>query len=269
MYQTRAALLKNFGPNMLRPGEPWSDLGNLFPLIYMFHQYEINAVVNMVGGAEIPPALRGDGQTPIRVYPADVQRRALATLMQALDPQQLEIAPELWQSLAPFEGGGGGGGGFGGDPERFRSSANYLFSPEDGARAVCELILGGLLEPARVQRVITIEHERSDAMRVADLLNSMIGAAFPAGEGAQTSLQRRIVQTELAERLMILAADANATPEVRAFGWAGVDRVASIVGEGNNDFGKLIAQEIAAFRRDPKNNVPKLKPSGAPAGPPI
>src|SRR5207237_10010200 len=106
IYKLRSALLKNFNQNMLRPGEPWSDLGNLFPLIYMFHQYQLNAVVNIIGGAEIPPALRGDGQTPISVYSGDVQRKALAILIQALDPQQLDVRPELWRMLAPYDGPG-------------------------------------------------------------------------------------------------------------------------------------------------------------------
>jgi hypothetical protein len=262
IYQTRAALLKNFGPNMLRPGDSWADLGNLFPLMYMFHQYEINSVVNMIGGAEIPPALRGDGQTPIRVYPADVQRHALSTLMQALDPQQLEIRPDLWQSLAPYDGPGFGGG----DPERFRSSAGYLFAPQDGARAVSELIMGGLLDPARVQRLITIEHQDRNAMPASEAVNALVQAAFSSNAN---SLLAGVIQTELAERLMILAADQNAAPEVQALAWSGVARIESAVAGGTTDTARHITQEIALFRRDPKNNVPRLKPSGAPPGPPI
>jgi hypothetical protein len=259
IYQVRAALLKNFNQNMLRPGEPWSDLGNLFPLIYMFHQYQINSVVNMVGGAEIPPALKGDGQTPINVYSGEVQRRALATLMQALDPPQLEVRPDLWKILAPYDGPG-----FGGDPERFRSSAGYLFSPEDGARAVCELVIGQLLEPQRLQRLITMQQENANALAANDAVTSLTTALFPAGSENDKSLLAAVVRTELAERLMILAVDQNATPEVQALGWLGLDAVEHHVAHGSR-----LAVEIENFRRDPKNNVPKLKPSGAPPGPPI
>ncbi|HZU21227.1 MAG TPA: zinc-dependent metalloprotease, partial [Terriglobales bacterium] len=264
MYKLRAALLKNFGANMLPAGEPWSDLGNLFPLVYMFHQYQLNAVVNMVGGAEIPPALKGDGQTPISVYPGEVQRSALAALMQALDAQQLDVRPELWQILAPFDGPG-----FGGDPERFRSSAGYLFSPEDGARAVCELVIGGLLEPSRVQRLITIQHEDHNAITPTDLVNSLVDAVFPQSGETTPGLLGGVVQTELAERFMILAADSNATPEAQSIGWMGVDKVEGRVARGPNAMQHRLAMEIAAFRRDPKANVPRLKPSGAPPGPPI
>lgn len=262
IYKTRDALLKNFSDKMLRPGEDYSDLGNLFPLIYMLHQYEINAVVQIVGGAEIPPTLKGDGQIPITVYPADRQRAALAALMQALDPKQLEVRTDLWRVLAPFDGL------FAGDPERFRSSAGYLFAPQDGARAVCELIMGGLLEPAKLQRVITIQHQDQNGMPASELIQTLIKTAFQSG-AQRDDLLSGVMQSELAERLMILAVDQNAVPEVQALGWSGVDAVSKIVGEGQNEIGRHLAQEIAAFKRDPKNNVPKLKPSGAPPGPPI
>jgi hypothetical protein len=38
---------------------------------------------------------------------------------------------------------------------------------------------------------------------------------------------------------------------------------------GGNAIAANIARRIEAFMRDPKANVPKLKNSGAPAGPPI
>lgn len=270
IYKVRTALLKNFNQNMLRPGEPWSDLGNLFPLVYMFHQYEINAVVDMVGGAEIPPALKGDGQTPITVYSGDLQRRALAELMQALDPQQLEVRQDLWQILAPFDGPG-----FGGDPERFRSSAGYLFSPEDGVRAVCELIFGGLLEPTRLQRVIAINREDPNAIKPADLISTLVNAAFrqraTADDRGGSVLD--IIQIELAERMMILAAEQDASAEVRALAWWALPQIEALLTDSRRGASSTTTQllkiEIENFRRDPKNNVPRLKPSGAPPGPPI
>lgn len=252
----RDALLKNFGPKMLRPGEDYADLGNLFPLIYLFHQYGLQAAVNVVGSAKIPPSLVGDGQTPIQVWPADQQREALKLLTDALQPKELEISPQLWLALAPFEGGGFGGG----DPERFRSSAGYLFAPQDGARALCEFVIGGLLEPARVQRILTIQHMQQGALTADDVVSALVNVAFGSGN----SDLGNVVQSELADRFMILAADQNATAEARDVGWKGIAAV-----EGHAQGNAVLAAQIANFRRDPKANVPRLKPSGAPPGPPI
>ncbi|MBV8206804.1 MAG: zinc-dependent metalloprotease [Acidobacteria bacterium] len=264
----RDALLKNFGPQMLRTGESNADLGNLFPLMYMFHQYGLGAAVNVVGSAKIPPSLKGDGQVPVQVWPVAQQREALKLLAEALSPKELEISPQLWLALAPLEGG------FGGDPERFRSSAGYLFAPQDGARAVCELVIGGLLDAARVQRIVTIAHETQDALAATEVVNALVDAAFQvsgyaSAAGKEDSMLAGVVQSELADRFMMLASDANASPEAQAVGWMGVDKVEAKVANSTNEMHRRIAAEIANFRRDPKGNAPRPRPSGAPPGPPI
>ena len=68
---------------------------------------------------------------------------------------------------------------------------------------------------------------------------------------------------------MILAADDNATSEVRAEAWTGVHSVSARVKASQNGNAAAIERRIEAFIRDPKQNVPKLKSSGAPAGPPV
>jgi Met-zincin len=258
----RDALLKNLGPQMLRPGEPVSDLADLFPLIYMFHQYGLGAAVDVIGSAKVPPSLQGDGQVPVQVWPVTSQREALRLLMQALTARELEIPPKLWVALAPENDAR--------DSERFRSSAQYLFSPQDGARAVAEIVVGGLLEPARIERLITIRHQDPNALAPTEVLSALISAAFQAqaSDAAVTGLAG-VIKTEIAERLMVLAADQNATPETQAIAWEGVSQIETRVRNPADPVSLRLAQEIAAFRRDPKNNVPHLRPSGAPPGPPI
>ena len=258
----RDALLKNLGPQMLRPGDPVSDLADLFPLIYMFHQYGLGAAVDVIGSAKVPPSLQGDGQVPVQVWPVASQSEALRLLMQALTARELEIPPKLWVALAPENDAR--------DSERFRSSAQYLFSPQDGARAVAEIVVGGLLEPARIERLITIRHQDPNALAPTEVLSALISAAFQAqaSDAAVTGLAG-VIKTEIAERLMVLAADQNATPETQAIAWEGVSQIETRVRNPGDPVSLRLAQEIAAFRRDPKNNVPRLRPSGAPPGPPI
>ena len=67
--------------------------------------------------------------------------RGAATGAERLNPAQLNVPAEVWKALAPLENRDS-------DPERFASSAGYLFSPQDGARAVSEIVVGGLLNPS-------------------------------------------------------------------------------------------------------------------------
>jgi hypothetical protein len=261
----RDSLLAHYGPRMLRPGEPNSLLASRFPLVYLFHRYGLAAAINVVGSAKVPLSLAGDGQPPVSVWPADSQREALRLVLHALDPAELAIPEKLWSALAPVENRDA-------DPEQFTSSAGYLFSPQDGARGVAEIVVGGLLDPRRLQRVAVISQQEENALSPQAVVSALVSAGF-AGK-AQTAAQKdlaAVVQTQIAERLMILAANAAATPEVRAVALAGVREVQDVV---KNEAAKTpaldrIEQEILLFLQNPSQNTPKINAAGAPAGPPV
>jgi hypothetical protein len=268
----RAALLKHYDAATLRRGEPWSLLAARFPLVYLFHQYALSAAVNVIGGARIPPAVKGDGQKPVEVWPAASQRQALALLLGALSPTALDISPALWKSLAPPENTPP-------SPERFASSAGYLFSPGDGARAVTEIVVGGLLDPARLERLIAIQHIDATALGAADVVTALVRAAFPPAGKSKTAPQSTqaaltgVVQSEVTERLMRLTRDAAAPAEIQALAWAGVEQVQrALESQKSAGLTPMLARldrEVALFLRDPRENMPPSRSSGAPPGPPI
>ena len=80
-----------------------------------------------------------------------------------------------------------------------------------------------------------------------------------------------VIQTEVAERLMVLAANSDATPEVRAVALAGVREVQGAVKKiaVRGPEAEQIDHEIVLFLQNPEQNTPKLKPSGVPPGPPV
>ncbi len=258
----RDALLAHYGPQMLRYGEPNSMLSSRFPLVYLFHRYALGAAINVVGSAKIPPSLAGDGQTPISVWPADSQKEALRLMLQTLTPASLDVPPSLWKMLAPTENRDR-------DPEQFNSSAGYLFSPQDGARSVAEIVVGGLLEPKRMQRLAVISHVEKNALSPSMVISQLVSTGFPSTRGPEDLSS--VVQTEIAERLMILAADDDATAEVRSAALAGVREVQAAAKKGSAQNAALerLDHEIILFLQNPKQNTPKVKGSGAPPGPPV
>jgi hypothetical protein len=260
----RDALLAHYGPQMLRPGEPVSMLAARFPLVFLFHRYALGAAINVIGSAKIPLSLTGDGQQPIIVWQAESQAEALRLVLRALKPSELEVQPELWKQLAPLENRNP-------DPERFNSTAGYLYSPQDGARAVADIVVGGLLTPERLQRSTVLSNETPGVPSAATVIKALVDTGFA---GAPTAASQKaiagVMQTEIAERLMILAVNAEATPEVRALALAGVQDVQRIVAQrANNADLQRLDREIKLFLENPQQNTPKLKPSGAPAGPPV
>jgi len=154
------------------------------------------------------------------------------------------------------------------DPEAYKSSAGYLFSPYDGVRSIAEIVFGGLLDPERLARMDSIHHFDSASPSASEVISALVKNAFTATVAAHADLSD-VLQNALADRLMILAVDDNATAEVRAEAWSGVNAVSTHVKGSQSGNAAAIERRIEAFIRDPKQNVPKLKPSGAPAGPPI
>jgi hypothetical protein len=256
----RDALLAHFGPQMLRPGEVNSDLTSRFALVYLFHRYALASAVNVVGSAKIPLGLSGDGLPQVVVWPGAEQKKAVDLLMKALDPAKLDVSPELWKALAPTENQDH-------DPEQFTSSAGYLFSPQDGARAVAEIVVGGLLDPARMQRLAVISQKDNLSPSPSSVVGSLVATGFPAHPVSDLG---GVVQVEIAEGLMQLAANQDATGEVRTAALAGVEDVLHALDKTSaTPTTEQIRHEIALFLQNPHDNTPKPKSSGAPAGPPI
>lgn len=259
----RDALLKNYGPQMLRPGEPVSMLASRFPLVYLFHRYALASAINVVGGAKIPLSLAGDGQTPLTIWPGQSQQEALSLLLKALEPNELGIAPELWKALAPLENTEP-------DSERFTSSAGYLYSPQDGARAVAEIVVGGLLDPRRLERLKVMSAQDASVPTPDDVIAVLIRKVYPV-ERPETDPITTVLRAEITERLMVLAANTDAPAEIRAAALAGVNKskVMLHIMAGENPDMVHLQHEVDLFLQNPKENTPKLVPSGAPAGPPV
>src|SRR5713226_1189029 len=261
----RDALLAHYGPRMLRPGEPNSMLASRLPLVYLFHRYALAAAINVVGSAKVPLSLVGDGQAPVSIWPAKRQKDALRLTLQALGPAKLNIPAAVWRALAPVENRDA-------DSERFTSSAGYPFSPPDGVRAVAEVVVGASLNPKRMQRLAVISEQDSGVPSPGSVVYALVSAAFSAI--TKTAAERDlagVVQTEVADRLMVLAVNSDATAEVRAVALAGVREVQSAVKKvaARGPVIEQLDHQITLFLQNPEQNTPKLKSSGAPAGPPV
>ena len=117
-----------------------------------------------------------------------------------------------------------------------------------------------------------ISRQDAQALSPGNVVSALVTAAF--SDTAKTPAERDmagVVQTEVAERLMILASNSDATPEVRAVALAGVREVQGAVKKfvARGPVIEQLDHEIVLFLQNPEQNTPKLKPSGAPAGPPV
>ncbi len=171
----------------------------------------------------------------------------------------MEVPSRIWNSLVQHENRDL-------DPESYKSSAGYLFSPYDGARSIAEIVFGGLLDPERLARADSIHHFDSASPSAGQIMSMLVGFAEKDAVSPRRSDLSEVLESQFADQLMVLSVDDNATPEIRSLARSTVLGLPTWLRQ--NGFG-AIADNIDAFRRDPKQNVPKLKPSGTPPGPPV
>jgi hypothetical protein len=214
----RRVAMSRFGERVIRPGDPITLLHERFAPVYFMHRFAINSLAKAVGGMEYAPALRGDGQQVTRPVDAARQRRALALLGAALAPRELAIADTVRTLLGP------GAEAVTPQVELFRSRTRPAFDELGAARTLAQMIVDGVLQRERAARLTQQRLHDARQLSFAETVDALAGAVgwADAGRGAAAATSprdvalRHVAQRALLDRLFALAADTDASPEVRA-----------------------------------------------------
>ena len=99
--EVRRIGLESFGERTVREGAPLASLQNVLVPLYLHHRYQLEATAHTLGGADYSFALRGDGQTPIRIVSGPRQRAALDAMLLTVDPGFLAIPERLLRLIPP------------------------------------------------------------------------------------------------------------------------------------------------------------------------
>jgi hypothetical protein len=271
VMQVRAAALKNFSEKNIREGLPLATLEEALVPIYMFHRYQVEAAVKVVGGLNYTYAVRGDGQKPLeRVTPAE-QRRALSALLRTLSPDAL-VLPEPLLALIPPRPFG-----YGRSRELFRGRTGLVFDAVAPAETAANFTLALLLNAERAARLV--EHRARDAQQpsLGEVLDALLAATWkaPAKQGMAGEVQRAINSATLYQ-LMALAANERTPAQVRAIVAEKLESLrASLAAQARTAVGAdqrahfaYGAAQIKKFQDDPKQ-IALPRPLDAPDGPPI
>ncbi len=208
----RHVALGRFGERNIRPGEPIALLQERFVPIYFFHRFAINSLAKTIGGMEYSNAMRGDALQATRPIAAVRQRRALAALAAALEPAELGIPDTVLTLLAPRPFS------YGQNVELFGSRTRPAFDELGAARTLAQMIVDAVLQRDRAGRLVQFAGHTRDAMTLGETVDSLVAATWkgrPAAAPKMLALQR-VAQRALADRLLSLAADRSASPDVRA-----------------------------------------------------
>jgi hypothetical protein len=205
----RKIALEGFGLHNLPPGAAVQELKRVIVPVYLFHRYEIDATAKLIGGVDFAYAVGGDGHEAATVVPAADQRRALAALLDTLDPAALDLPAPLLSLLSAAQSGNHDKAY---DIEVFPTGAGgSVFDLPGAAETAGEMTFANLLEPHRLTRVLA-QHAADPAQPgVQAVLDALGGAVFTAAplSGQQAEIRRRL-QARLVYDLAALAMNKDA-----------------------------------------------------------
>ena len=258
----RRVAMQNFGLRNIRDGEPLALLQDRFPLLYFFHRFALNGVTKTLGGLEYANPLKGDGQQATRVISGARQREAMQMLVAALDPRELAIPDTLLTLFTPRLDAGG-------NVELVGQRTDPVFDELGAARTLAQMIVDGVLQPERAARMVQYAARTPDGFSLQEAIGALVKGTWdapPPPSGKLAALQR-VTQRAVADRLVLLAADKDASPEVRAIAEFELGRLRGVAESrmtaAGADDARAHWQAIATVfaRYQSKGEVPVLTPA--------
>jgi len=270
--EVREALLEKFSAAALKEGEPLGLLEERLAPVYFHHQFALAGLVKVIGGMEYVYAVQGDGQEATRLIDPVRQREALELLQEALQPEALALPEEVVAQLAPPAFG------YEKNPSyAFRSQTAPAFDELGAARSLATMIVDGALNRERAARLVAFAGRQEEPLTLVGVVESLLDATWHQRWEADERLAalQGVAQRAVLDRLLALAADEKATPEVRAVAeWALADLVDDIKDQENpNPLGEAVRQlaerDITRFLNRTAEETEPSKALEAPLGSPI
>ncbi|MBW4038725.1 MAG: DUF5117 domain-containing protein [Acidobacteria bacterium] len=272
----RAVALKNFGPDVIPPGTPMSQLELALVPIYLFHRYQTEATIKVIGGLdyrynERPVSGNPDGLPNPEIVDPKLQRAALTAVLQTLTPETLTLPESLLKILPPVPPGYPRTG------ESFPSETGLTFDPIAAAESAADLTLQVLLDPARASRLVQY-HMRvpaSPALRsVLESISTTVAQRPEAGHSMSSEVARA-VEFRALEAMLALAVNPAASTQARAIALSHINDLLKqwtsappLTDTAEAIHRAAMIDRIQNFQRDPARFTP-AKPIEAPPGMPI
>lgn len=273
-FDVRRIALSQFGLGNIAPGTPLSSLEDVLLPLYLHHRYQLEAAAKSIGGLDYTYSVKNRGDIepqPVRkIVPAAQQRAAIAALVSTLDPAFLELPQRIIDLIPPRAYGYE-------DPaaELFEKKTAPAFDPVSAATTAADITVTALLEPHRCARLIEFHAEDAANPSMAEVDDALIRSVTASRSGYAGSITRA-VRSLVATRLMDLASNTDADPQVRAQAAESLRKLSAALG-GSLRGGEEI--EIADRRAthddierflarpdEPRKHIPEPE---IPPGPPI
>ncbi len=270
--EVRRIGLAHFGADRIAEGQPLAHLREVFVPLYLHHRYQLEAAAKLIGGLDFRYNLRGDGQPLAEPVDGDGQRRALEAVLDAMEPDFLDLPDSVLALLVPPAFG---------DPrssrERFEHATAPAFDALGVATTAGDLALAALFTPERCARLVDQHRRRHELPGLVDVVEAVVDRLFEhrAPDERRRAIQRAL-QRAAVERMIDRVLDPATGDGVRTVFEAELALLQRKL-DRRGDAEGLDAAHAAALARDlnrflydrPFDPARRHRPSPAPPGSPI
>jgi hypothetical protein len=187
MLKVRQKALSTFGVDAIRKGMPMAFLEDVLVPVYFYHRYQIEAVVKLIGGMHYNYALKGDGQQVTAPLDTAIQRKALESILQCINPGFLKLPDHIAAQIPPRPAG------YEFSRELFKKKTGLAFDQLAPAEAAADLPLSFLFNAERLNRLA--QQEIAGGFGLTNMIETLVNATFKSQRriGVEKAIQ---MQTE-------------------------------------------------------------------------
>jgi hypothetical protein len=211
IMQVREIALNNFAESNIPAGTPMATLEDVLVPIYLFHRYQIEGTVKLIGGLDYTYNLRGDGQKGPEPLNPDRQRAALDAMLTTLSPDALRMPDDIVELIPPRPIG------YYDSRELFNSHTDPAFDPLGAAETAAHATTSLLFNAERAARLVDFEARNSAHLGLGEMVDRVVSSTWQAApeEGYDGAIQRTVNFVAL-YNMINLAGDDEASSQVRA-----------------------------------------------------
>lgn len=212
--EVRRFALDHLNERALLASSPVSRIRTLFPLVYLYHRYEVEACAKLLGGMTAHYAMKLDEYNHRVVpVPRELQLKALHQLVAALHETHLTVSSQLQALLSVPPAFGYELDEVGGEEDLLssRMAVDGYFDVVRSYEVAAEVVLSAVFEPHRVERIASL-NSTGVGVGLLELMETLTDAIFPSVESGVYSAALRAVQTVLVNRYLILTTPSTCSP---------------------------------------------------------
>ena len=200
VMKVRAKALEQFGLNNIRPGMPAAMLEDVLVPVYLYHRYQVESAVKLIGGVDYAYSIRGDGQPSAKMVDKVTQLKTLDALLETVSPKNLSLPARITELIPPRPAG------YDYNRELFKKRTGLIFDNLSPAETAADLPLSFLFHPERLSRLA--QQETAGGLGITEMVNRINAVTWksPRLTGMDRLIQQ---QTEQVVLTYLLAASVD------------------------------------------------------------